>query len=155
MVALLREQLQPGETVEMFVLGQGTVGDDIGGPHIVVALTDRRIVGVVKALVRKTVVSWNLHEVNAVATGSGLMKASLVFKVPGDSFVVKRVNKAEADKFRNAVERALGRARPGSGGTPVALDPGARLHRLDELLAQGVITTDEHASKRQAILDEL
>lgn len=86
------------------MVGRGLAQDDIGGPTVGLALTDRRLIAVVKHAFSRSTVSWDHRQVTAVGEHTRMRESEMVFTVPGDQFRVKHVPKADASRFRQAVE---------------------------------------------------
>ena len=154
---MIEAELQPTEQIEDLVFGQGLAGDDLGGPALAIALTDRRVIAIAKGTVSRTCVSWNHEQITAVGTGKGVLKSSLVFTVPGDQFVGKGINKADAQRFRRAVEQRVvaPQRQPSSSLAPGTGDARARLEELTTLRNADLISSEEYDSKRLEILQGL
>ena len=154
---MIEAELQPTEQIEDLVFGQGLDGDDIGGPALAIALTDRRVIAVARGTVSRTCVSWNHEQITAIGTGKGLLKSSLDFTVPGDQFIGKGIAKADAQRFRRAVEQRLvaSKNQPSGSSSPSSGDARNRLEELTSLREAGLITQDEYDSKRLEVVQTL
>jgi hypothetical protein len=109
--ALVEEDLLPGEQIQSFIKGRGLATDEVGGPHIGIAITAGRLMAVAKYTVRKTTFAWDLRDVTAVGIHQGLTKSKLLFTVPGDVFGAKGFKKDEAATFKREVDAAIHRVR--------------------------------------------
>lgn len=155
LLQMLEGELQAGEIVQKVVYGEASDPADLGGPPTIVALTDRRVVAVVKHRLSSTSCSWNYDQITAVATGKGMLTGQLVFTVPGDSFILKRIPKGDAEHFWHEVEERIhAPARPALAD-PDPGDGARRLKNLEHLRQQELISAEEFEAKRQEILSSL
>ena len=110
---LLRSELGPGEGVALAVFGEYLKPGDWGsGPPTILAMTDRRVVGVVRRLTGAVTISWPFDRIVGVASERGRRRGvgSLAFTLPGDGFRLMAIHPDDAEAFRNAVEARLGSA---------------------------------------------
>jgi hypothetical protein len=155
LLQMLEDELQPEELVQDVVYGEASDPGDVGGPPTIVALTARRVVAMVKHRLSSTTCSWSYDQITAVATGKGLLTGQLVFTVPGDSFILKRIPKGDAEHFRHEVEERIHAPATPAVADPNPHDRARRLKDLERLRHQELISAEEFEAKRQEILSSL
>lgn len=92
-----------------------------------------------------------------------MLVGSIVWRVNAARSMARRAGLDEGEAVRMALTSEDGLTatylasslRGQSGGDHVVRDTASRLRELDRLLSEGLITQEEHASRRAGILDEV
>lgn len=155
----LPEVLWEGEHVDSLASGL------YGGGNGLVVLTNLRLIFFKHGMLSQKVEDFPYGKVSSVQWQGGMMLGTLTVFTSGNKAEIKNMpkdhGKAIADKLRAHI--AQGTA-PGSPPTPPAGPAGPvaapqgiaeRLAVLDQLLAAGAVTAEEHRERRSQILDSL
>ncbi len=89
-------------------------------------------------------VAWRIHTARSMARRAGLDEGEAV-----------RMALTSEDGLTATYLASSLRGPATTGPAPVGRDTATRLRELDRLLSEGLITQDEHASRRAGILDEV
>lgn len=117
-----------------------------GGSGIAV-LTDTRLVAIRDDLSKQKVESLWRADITSASWSSGLL-GGVAIQAGTKKVKLGYVNEKQGLTLAETLNAGL------SSATPTAT-PADRLRALDDLLAQGLITEDEHAARRSAVLDAL
>jgi hypothetical protein len=154
----LPEVLWEGETVELLATGQ------YGGGAGLIAMTNLRLIFFKHGIMQQTVEDFPYGKISSVQWQGGMIMGALTVYTSGNRADIKQMpkdqGKAMADALRMHIATGTSPGTPpagpaGAAAAPPAQDVATRLATLDQLLAQGAITAEEHKERRARILDSL
>jgi len=152
----LPEVLWEGEQVDSLASGL------YGGGNGLVVMTNMRLVFLKHGMLKQTVEDFPYGKISSVQWQGGMVMGTLTVFASGNKAEIKNMpkdhGKAIADKLRMHIAQGTAPGAPPVGPAGPAVAPqgiAERLAVLDQLLAQGAITAEEHRERRARILDSL
>lgn len=150
----LIEYLWDGETVSSVV--SGYYGKSAG----LLVFTNRRILFVQDGATGSRSEDFLLDKVSSIQFSSGLALGTITIFASGNKAAIENVNKTTGKIFVDKVRGVLGgkssgTANPHSGNDNVSLSPIEQLEKLGALYQAGLLSDEEFAAKKAALLDQI
>lgn len=152
----LPEVLWEGEQVDSLASGL------YGGGNGLVVMTNLRLIFFKHGVMSQKVEDFPYGKISSVQWQGGMMMGTLTVFTSGNKAEIKNmpkdIGKAIGDKLRALIAQGTTPGAPPAGPAgPVAAPQGIaeRLAVLDQLLAAGAVTAEEHQERRARILDSL
>lgn len=152
----LPEVLWEGEHVDSLASGL------YGGGNGLVVMTNLRLIFFKHGMMSQKVEDFPYGKISSVQWSGGMVMGTLTVFTSGNKAEIKNMpkdhGKAIGDKLRAHIAQGTAPAAPPAGPAgPTAAPQGIpeRLAVLDQLLAAGAVTAEEHKERRAQILDSL
>lgn len=158
LVERAKDHLDPGETVLISAMGAyetKIMGQDSIRNGVLIA-TELRVLFFAKKIGGHEIESFPLKNISSFESGKNLMGGTITFYASNNRVHVKWiVPAASADVFLQVVRKGMHDNPPAAASQPAGVDVLAKIQKLGELHAAGVLTDEEFSNKKAELLTQI